>query len=1061
MAGRNIATQGLDVNRQVYGEYLALHTDLIAGKPSSVQPVDFEALVHPKFAVEQLEVKPHTSFPWQSEGSDGEAKIFNTKTEKLKGKIDFLRAQLGIAPIALSKPWRRYDPAMVAQLKNRFTISQPQIIQNYNPDAADHIAWRNAAFHHLVELETEYSLHIAEQEARQQFFAWVEGRGEDKEYASCVWVPKKLMVLEAADRSNPNAKLLVEKIPSMKEFERSLIKHNPEFMRNGPQFLENIVNPMQTDILKRQLASTVPKTLEEAWLFYWYIVREMPIEWIKKNHAKLLPPTANDNPSDIGRQTKEVDALTKELDNPKNDFEPAEEDEENEPEAKDIPVPGFVTDAAAFDGLDDTSIANAEFAKDAEMLNNYLDAQDEAKIAELPEALQLAEHLKIMDKNIVREQMDEETAKKYNETRHKLSAALEKAKWAHYAKTKTQRELDMQLMIARQKLRDASRKALAANERRSARIAAANEPEKLPELGPDNDKDNDSSDDGNGGGGGGEGAPRSYLSITRDADLADAISKISWRQSAQLQIWYGTGFYSESDLKNKIREYAEYNESGALYGSSAFQDLSQAQQDQVKQLKGAEARAVYEEHVLHRQKIQALWAPYINSRPSELNRGDKKKPTPFGQMFDAALGALKHEHEAHYNKLKAHIDTVVKDSNYKESAVQARYSEWKKKFEEAGVPIGSGFFSNDAGYRALEGLLALRSKSKKEEETAAVAAAQQVLDDHLKTKNAPAPKGWVGTVAGFFGNQPSADADKAAADKAAAEQKAKEDAEKEAADAIANAKTAEERKKAEEHAKALKAKADYDAMMADKKAKADAAEKEKAAADAAEEEARKQTEANVANNNNGSNNNNGNNESNNGGAVAHQPDETDSEWVIVETHSYLSAAEKEMLEKDPEMAEKIAKAFRRSDTNDVEKRKKYLANRLAEYSAAKNHSNAVGELINANAAASAGGKDKPKTISKAPRIHTPSRVPPRAASDDSFSGLNDISAEADQAAQARYKDEHIRAVQGLTATGVTIDPKDDALFSVQELKDLTKIVNDRTSPRLKQNVVKEAIMAKR
>lgn len=230
--------------------------------------------------IADLKLQPNMALPW---AAMKECKLYNTDEDRLKGKIDFLRSQLGFLPLDMSRNWQQSSAIMTKNIKVVSFENNVQVIPK--GDEASRMAILNA----LVPLETEYALQANESQFRNDFKEWLEGKRPTHEYAPCAWLDdktKKMVPLAGRDDGTNKAVL---------QAARSLVTVNPGFARTGILFWENIARKARERRVRRRLAAMTPMNDEEAWVYYSIVVRKMPLEFIA-THALSQPPPEEKQP---------------------------------------------------------------------------------------------------------------------------------------------------------------------------------------------------------------------------------------------------------------------------------------------------------------------------------------------------------------------------------------------------------------------------------------------------------------------------------------------------------------------------------------------------------------------------------------------------------------------------------------------------------------------------------------------------------------------------------------------------------------------------------------------
>lgn len=251
--------------------------------PQPMTPITDDMLnqaVSDDLGIADLKLQPQMALPW---ASMKECKLYNTDEDRLKGKIDFLRSQLGFLPLEMSRKWQKHGSVMNQNIKMVSYNDTVQVIPQSDNDA------RMAILNALVPLETEYALMANESQFRNDFKDWLEGKRPTHEYAPCAWLDdktKKMVPLAGRDDGKNRAVL---------EAARSLVNVNPGFARSGILLWENVIKKARERRVRRRLAAMTPLNDEEAWVYYSIVVRKMPLEFIA-SHSYAKPPPEETQP---------------------------------------------------------------------------------------------------------------------------------------------------------------------------------------------------------------------------------------------------------------------------------------------------------------------------------------------------------------------------------------------------------------------------------------------------------------------------------------------------------------------------------------------------------------------------------------------------------------------------------------------------------------------------------------------------------------------------------------------------------------------------------------------
>lgn len=274
--------------------------------PQPMTPLNdavLDRIVNSDLEIADLKLQPHMTFAWSALK---ECKLYNTDEDKLKAKINFLRFQLGYLPLELSRTWKPHE-ALLDQSAYRMSFEDQTIVMTRDA--------RNAILPELVKLETEYALYYNEARFRKEFKEWMEGTRPDHEYAPCAWLRENDKKLKAGMGQSENKELLRQA--------RSLVKVNPGFARTGILFWENIARSAKEQLVRRRLAAMTPLNDEEAWVYYWIVVRKMPMEFLA---SKLDAFSDNEKDGKNKPLTQEVAAPNSESESDGEDNDASDND---------------------------------------------------------------------------------------------------------------------------------------------------------------------------------------------------------------------------------------------------------------------------------------------------------------------------------------------------------------------------------------------------------------------------------------------------------------------------------------------------------------------------------------------------------------------------------------------------------------------------------------------------------------------------------------------------------------------------------------------------------------
>jgi len=264
---------------------------LTADKPWADYDHEYSSLAHAEQLVHasqmlgreaKLEAQK-TSNPF----SEDRGKLWNNPTDELKGKINFLRKELGLEPLDVSWAWK--------------DTNRPEYLHFRNKASAE------VLMDHLVEWEMEYLPIKVELDFTQGLKSWLEGTAPPEQYERCFWAnPTTLKEF----KDNDQYKRMIQDIKEGKIYgdvaamerlheyqdEMGLLRKRRGVVE-APLMKDRDNFETQKRIFLETLKSTAPKSDAEALLFYKYIVLGHPLKWEDSfylwNHHG--PPSDNDN----------------------------------------------------------------------------------------------------------------------------------------------------------------------------------------------------------------------------------------------------------------------------------------------------------------------------------------------------------------------------------------------------------------------------------------------------------------------------------------------------------------------------------------------------------------------------------------------------------------------------------------------------------------------------------------------------------------------------------------------------------------------------------------------
>lgn len=280
-----------------------VHSQVLAGKDAPDKPVDESTVARIKRTVfgngllesaKGVKLPHHNTLPWQH---DTKGLRYATSHEQLLFKLNWLRFHVGLP--------KRTDDLVKSNGHHIFYTSEPP---------ATHLGsysdiLRPVLLHELVRLETEYALVEAEEQFQHDLRRWMSGDAPDKEYRPCFWCPNKSFTGKTAEEQQQI--LLNER--------RAMVKgHATRFNRGYIE--DNDIYEQRKKVFLTYLQTSIPRTPEQAFLYYKYIVLQDPVadsyiytpEWFQSNpiDPSSLPSVPNDAPSEARPTTSSSSAGT-------------------------------------------------------------------------------------------------------------------------------------------------------------------------------------------------------------------------------------------------------------------------------------------------------------------------------------------------------------------------------------------------------------------------------------------------------------------------------------------------------------------------------------------------------------------------------------------------------------------------------------------------------------------------------------------------------------------------------------------------------------------------------
>ncbi len=314
-------------------------------------------------SAKDIKIHKQSQLPWEE---DKECKLLNTEKEKLTYKINYLRTRLGLLPIHKDVT-KSYDIDMFTD--TRKNVKPPVHYKNEH----DNAAWKE-----LIHLETELSVIEKEERFRKKLIKFIEGTAPGEDYLDCPWVPKAIR----EDHTKEINYIYDEK--TGKHNPRSMINYNPNALR-GIVKAEDDLELKKTYFLKL-LRHKKPETDEEAFLWYKYLIKGIPLEGVE---GRNLGPLSGIGPQQtVGNMTlPEFESALKEarLRQEKAEKEKTKAEQEKEKIKKE---------------KDEVENIKKELEKNLKGMKKELNMKDDEIKATLDKVKELSEKLGLSDKQV-------------------------------------------------------------------------------------------------------------------------------------------------------------------------------------------------------------------------------------------------------------------------------------------------------------------------------------------------------------------------------------------------------------------------------------------------------------------------------------------------------------------------------------------------------------------------------------------------------------------------------------------------------------------------------------
>lgn len=233
----------------------------------------------------KIKLPKSDKLPWES---DQKGKLYSTLIEKLNLKCNYFRVLLG-----LKTKERTHN--FVDNGAEELSVNEDPLGSFSNLAQLTDPNLRAAAANELMKYEGILFEKEQELKFHEKMQKWATGFAKCDEYEKCFWVKQDYKDL--LSDLNPNSsvglsqeqltKYLDEYVPN-----RSLISHYPNLINGFLSMKEKAKE--KTYIFMKYLENTIPKTDEEMYLYYKYVVLGKPVDF----NYLFLPSKANDDDDD-------------------------------------------------------------------------------------------------------------------------------------------------------------------------------------------------------------------------------------------------------------------------------------------------------------------------------------------------------------------------------------------------------------------------------------------------------------------------------------------------------------------------------------------------------------------------------------------------------------------------------------------------------------------------------------------------------------------------------------------------------------------------------------------
>lgn len=242
LTGRESVTPRKDVGDRPIPDHLYPHN--FAGKPNGPPDKSTVARVRRHLSgvldtAKGIKLDSDTSLPWEH---DKNGRLYATDSEKLKFQAEWLRKKMGLEPEGEFQD---------AKHQSDVVPIQTGLLRDFKYEAL-----MNAAGAKLIKVETKLALQQAEIQFRHEFLMWMVGDGPDKEYDKCWWVKNLNLIKDPIKKRNAR---------------KTLLSANPHITLGVVESQDMM--GLRTKYFLDHLFGSVPKTDEEFWLWYKFIIR--------------------------------------------------------------------------------------------------------------------------------------------------------------------------------------------------------------------------------------------------------------------------------------------------------------------------------------------------------------------------------------------------------------------------------------------------------------------------------------------------------------------------------------------------------------------------------------------------------------------------------------------------------------------------------------------------------------------------------------------------------------------------------------------------------------------